>query len=585
MLQKAVQVQVVEVREAVKVAHAISVALYLLSAISVVSILGGIVLQLALGGSTAQSTTPDSTNSVTLTWTAPGDDGNIGTVAAYNLRYSTEPLAESTWEAATTAPNPPTPLPAGTTQSMAVTGLSPGMPYSFAIKSTDEAGNQSAISNIASKRTDQVACTPEWSCTDWSECIDSEQTRACIDVAQPACGTDFNRPIEKQSCTTPTPPPAPSSCIERWSCTDWTACVDGFRTRACEDAAKCGTEDKKPETRFDCSAGGEPPENPNEILLATAPAKGGGAEVKVFNAETGRRVARFFAYSRKYRGGLSLAGGDVDRDGHREIVVGTGVGSAPEVSVFTTAGKAKTRFFAFPRRLRTGVNVAASDVDGDGNSDVIVAPAGNYTSLVRVFRYDAVRKRFTRLAEFGALGKRYRGGVNLSVDDLDRNGLAEVIVTPAKGERTGIVEVYEYDLASGTMKKRHSFTAYTARFRSGIETVTADVNGDGHREIITVPAPGATDVRIFTYANRRAKLFGRFMAGGTSFRGGADLASMDMDRDGKDEILTGTFSNGLPGVRAFTHNVLTRKFDRLSSPFPPYVYSPSFRKGIRITAL
>ncbi len=585
MLRKAVQVQVVEVRESVKIAHAISVALYLLSAISVVSILGGIVLQLAFGGPSAQSTGPDSTNTVTLTWTAPGDDGNVGTVAAYDLRYSTQPLAESTWETATSAPNSPTPLPAGTIQSMAVTGLTPGTLYSFAIKSTDEAGNQSAISNIASKRTDQVACTPEWSCTDWSECIDSDQTRTCIDVAQPACGTDFNRPIEKQTCTTPKPRPTLDSCVEHWSCSEWTGCVDGFRTRVCQDAEKCGSEEKKPETRFDCSAGGEPPENPVEQLLAAAPAKGGGAEVKAFNAESGRRVAKFFAYSRKYRGGLSLASGDVDRDGNREIILGTGIGTAPQVSVFTAAGKAKTRFFAFPSRLRIGVNVAVSDVDGDGNNDIIVAPAGNYTSLVRVFRYDPARKRFTRLVEFGALGNRYRGGVNLSADDLDRNGLADVIVTPAKGERTGVVEIYEYDLLSGTMKKRHSFTAYTARFRSGIETVTADVNGDDNREIVTVPAPGATDVKIFTYANRRAKLFGRFMAGSVSFRGGADLASMDMDRDGKDEILTATFSNGLPGVRVFTYNVLTRKFERVFSPFPPNVFSPAFRKGIRITAL
>lgn len=38
-------------------------------------------------------------NSVNLSWTAPGDDGNIGTASSYDIRYSTSIINESNWEA------------------------------------------------------------------------------------------------------------------------------------------------------------------------------------------------------------------------------------------------------------------------------------------------------------------------------------------------------------------------------------------------------------------------------------------------------------------------------------------------------
>ena len=38
-----------------------------------------------------------TTDSVTLSWTAPGDDGDVGTAATYDIRYSTSPITEATW--------------------------------------------------------------------------------------------------------------------------------------------------------------------------------------------------------------------------------------------------------------------------------------------------------------------------------------------------------------------------------------------------------------------------------------------------------------------------------------------------------
>lgn len=88
------------------------------------------------------------TDSVMVDWTAPGDDGSIGTASAYELRYSTSPLDEAGWSAATPVPGLPAPQPAGTRQSAMVRGLDPGTTYWFGIKTVDEAGNWSVLSNV-----------------------------------------------------------------------------------------------------------------------------------------------------------------------------------------------------------------------------------------------------------------------------------------------------------------------------------------------------------------------------------------------------------------------------------------------------
>ncbi|RMD99733.1 MAG: hypothetical protein D6814_05025, partial [Calditrichaeota bacterium] len=94
-----------------------------------------------------------SGSSITLQWTAPGDDGNSGTATQYEVRYSTSPITSANFSSATLAPNPPFPSPSGTLETMTITGLSSGTTYYFRLKTKDEAGNVSDISNEASVST------------------------------------------------------------------------------------------------------------------------------------------------------------------------------------------------------------------------------------------------------------------------------------------------------------------------------------------------------------------------------------------------------------------------------------------------
>ncbi|MEX2118184.1 MAG: S8 family serine peptidase [Pirellulales bacterium] len=91
--------------------------------------------------------------SVTLTWTATGDDGAEGTAASYDVRYSTAPITDANWESATRAPGAPKPKAAGTTETFAVSGLNPNQTYYFAIRALDNVGNASPLSNALQAST------------------------------------------------------------------------------------------------------------------------------------------------------------------------------------------------------------------------------------------------------------------------------------------------------------------------------------------------------------------------------------------------------------------------------------------------
>ncbi|HOX47062.1 MAG TPA: fibronectin type III domain-containing protein [Myxococcota bacterium] len=85
---------------------------------------------------------------VTLEWTAPGEDGNVGTATSYNLRLSVAPIDELNFDQATAVPQVPAPQSAGSQESFTVLSLTPLTPYYFALRSADAAGNLSPLSNV-----------------------------------------------------------------------------------------------------------------------------------------------------------------------------------------------------------------------------------------------------------------------------------------------------------------------------------------------------------------------------------------------------------------------------------------------------
>lgn len=94
-----------------------------------------------------------STSSIMLQWTAPGDDGSEGLVSEYEIRYSKANITESNFAEADLASANPVPVSPGSQQTAVVAGLESNTSYFFAVKAKDEVPNSSAMSNITSGTT------------------------------------------------------------------------------------------------------------------------------------------------------------------------------------------------------------------------------------------------------------------------------------------------------------------------------------------------------------------------------------------------------------------------------------------------
>jgi hypothetical protein len=123
-----------------------------------------------------------------------------------------------------------------------------------------------------------------------------------------------------------------------------------------------------------------------DIIAVTGP---GASEIKVFNGANSAVLFDYFAnfsFNPGFTGGLFVAAGDVNKDGHADILVGPDVGGNAEVKVFSGTNAAVLYdFYAFNPGFTGGVHVALGDVDGDGRADLITMTGANASPEVRIF--------------------------------------------------------------------------------------------------------------------------------------------------------------------------------------------------------
>ncbi len=90
--------------------------------------------------------------SATVTWTGPGDDGDKGQAASYDLRYSLSALPAG-WDSATVVEELPIPRQAGVPETVTVSGLTRDRIYNLALRTLDDAANESDLSNMVQAQT------------------------------------------------------------------------------------------------------------------------------------------------------------------------------------------------------------------------------------------------------------------------------------------------------------------------------------------------------------------------------------------------------------------------------------------------
>lgn len=247
-----------------------------------------------------------------------------------------------------------------------------------------------------------------------------------------------------------------------------------------------------------------------------------GSFVRVFN-EFGHHVrAGFFAYKEDYRGGTQIIEEDLDRDKVKEVVVA----EVNRVDIYEEGVKVKT-FYPYTEKYRGGINIAVGDLDNNGTMEIITGTENGGGPQVRIFnnRGDLINPGFF------AYGKEFRGGVNIAVGDLEGDGAMEIIAGAGVGGGPH-VRVFAAD---GKLVNP-GFFAYDSKFRGGVNVAVGDMDGDGKDEIITGAGKGGgPQIKVFDKAGKIAGPI--FFAFDDDQRQGVEVATTDMDGDGKAEII------------------------------------------------
>lgn len=257
--------------------------------------------------------------------------------------------------------------------------------------------------------------------------------------------------------------------------------------------------------------------------VVTGPGRGGPV-VRVFDGTTGApltgAIGAFNAYDPGFTGGVFVAAGDVNGDGHADVVTGAGAGKGgPHVKVFNgTDGSVLASFFAYDVAFKGGVRVAAGDVDGDALADIVTgAGKGKEGPHVKVFDGSTLEV----VADFYAFDSAAKGGVFVAAGDLNGDGLAEVVTGP---DRAGDPHVRAF---TGSGIPSASFFAYDRAFRGGIRVAVGDVDGLGNGEIVTTPGKGRLGpiLRFFNAVKNGTPVGPQVVPFDPAFQGGVFVAA------------------------------------------------------------
>jgi uncharacterized repeat protein (TIGR01451 family) len=296
-----------------------------------------------------------------------------------------------------------------------------------------------------------------------------------------------------------------------------------------------------------------------------------------------REFGGFHAFEEGYQGGAYVATGDIDHDGIDEIVIGEGRANpfnsgSQRIRVFEPNGEPRgIEIRPFHPNYKGGLSVAVGDVDGDGiQNEIGVCQATQGQSYCKVYRYNNAQEVLAYWNVFGDP----EVGATIAFGDIDGDGKDEAIIGagPSGGPHIRVYDIGSKPVAGanqGATLKPIQFFAFHPKSRAGVAVTAGDVDGDGKDEIGAAQLNQQEEgwVKVYRYNIERTPL-AHFRAYAPNSNSGAFIRLRDINQDGKADIITGGGDNGGAHIRAF-HLDGTPMFTNF------FAYDQLFRGGVR----
>jgi len=288
----------------------------------------------------------------------------------------------------------------------------------------------------------------------------------------------------------------------------------------------------------------------NDIGYGSAPI------VRLVDASSGAVIAQKTVFEPDFHGGLRVAMADVDGDNTPEILAASGPGRMGEIRVFKqrVSGGATVldeltayRTIPFGTAYRGGVEVAGGEVDGNGREDIVAAMSTGI-GAVKIFLSTntpdpIANEAFRTIVPFGST---FNGGASVAVADLGTfvNGQlvnatipdnkVEILVGSGVG-MPAIVQAYDVSAAPRVV---YTIQPFSSAVQGGVSVASGRYTADSIDDVIVSAGRGGGSV-VHVYNGRVDVPHVRPVASTAAFAALARLnapvftAPVDLDGNGR----------------------------------------------------
>lgn len=210
----------------------------------------------------------------------------------------------------------------------------------------------------------------------------------------------------------------------------------------------------------------------------------------------------------------------------------------PKVWLLGSKGEIIKNFLAFAPAFRGGVNISLGDVDNDGMAEIVAGAGAGGGPHIRIFNLSGELKY-----QFFAFDGKKRNGVIAAVADTDGDGKNEIIAMEAAGKP--FIRIMD---ESGKILKDN----IKIDMAGALGLAAGDVDNDGRAEIVVSAGAGAAG-KIKVMDDSGAVL-GEFFPFGKNFYGGVNISVADIANSGWAEIIAARRGAGNSEIRAFNYS-------------------------------
>lgn len=335
--------------------------------------------------------------------------------------------------------------------------------------------------------------------------------------------------------------------------------------------------------------------------ILTMPDLGANAHVMGYRHDGLRAETPNFILEQFSKNGGSIATGDLNGDGRDEIIMSPGKGKTTDLYVFSyhetgdSSAEKELILLAFKKdiygneNIKTGLSIAAADINGNGREEIITVPKEGAESRVLVHEYridpnpngGPGNKYLRRTTDGGFLAYGFSGdytedytrGAEIAAADLDGNGTTEIITSSDSGQ----IRIFD---KRGNQTFSLGFHPYGKLTRRALKLAIGDVTGDNIPEIITIPKEGNPHVLFVNRFGQRV-FTPNFVPDVNKGQEENEIATADMDFDLKPEVIVQDKDlDGKPILKVFDPETQAAKPFYIKPNYPGYTGGLTIATGL-----